>query len=435
MKAVNYDWQDYSLQSSDIIGKYQLSKENYDFPLFHHPPFFVYFSSFLHYYCSFPLPFISILYQLVVLLLFLPLSYLLLSNSMLKRSWLIIAWKCMIIWMICPIAAFCSQKFWIDNALVMTTMIGIILFLFFHKWILPGIPTNLFFLSSFICGLVSFVLPVNTKVTSVGLLPFMFIYHFWNISIEIKKRKKGTSSATTLYCCWSLLLGCVSSYLPWLSVYYLNTGRMLPSALPSNEMLEKYPFVRRAVMKPWYTYLLSITAISPLHCFGLCVFSALIVRFFFHKFVVPHILTGKVLAEKKVLSIFKSLTEIGLLPLSFLFFLTILGLLGGGYQTRFILPILPFSCFVTSLVMELLYSTKASNWCLCVSVLECFFLLSFVYSTALTFYYGTLFAISYADLEYSLIDIVFQILSSPFQAGMVNNDFYHLIGHYGIIRN
>jgi hypothetical protein len=433
------------LRSSDIIEQYQLSKENYDFPLFHHPPFFVYFSSFLHYHCSFPLPFISVLYQLVVLVLFIPLSYLLLSDSLLKRNWLSVAWKAMIMWMICPIAAFCSQKFWIDNALVMTVMIGIIFFLSFHKWILFFIPTNLFFLSSFLCGFFSLILPLNTKITSVGLLPFMLIYHFWTVAKEITKRKNSSnlskSFATSVYCCWSLLLGCSSSYLPWLSVYYLNTGRMLPSAIPSLEMLEKYPFVLRAVMKPWYTYLISISSVSPLHAFGMCSFVVVGLRYLYQ--LVPSLVLKREIVKKETRSSekdflcefkfeFESFAWIGFLPLSFILFLTILG---GGYQTRFILPVLPFSCFITSVVAELLCISGIRVSSVCFSALEIFCLLCCIYSAVLMFYYGTLFSISYADLEYSLNDIVFQILSSPFRTSMVNSDFHQLLAHYGVIRN
>ena len=111
----------------------RLARENYGDRLFIHPPFFVYSSALLRRLFKLPLPGYALLCQLLTLCL-LPVLVYSVSGQMatdkpLSRFqqmtsgtalWAIAAFSC------CPIAAFCSQKIWIDNALMFTVTLAVV---------------------------------------------------------------------------------------------------------------------------------------------------------------------------------------------------------------------------------------------------------------------------------------------------------------------
>ena len=81
------------------------------------------------------------------------------------------------------------------------------------------------------------------------------------------------------------------------------------------ENLEMFPFVRMMVERSWYFYFLHVIVISPVYIFA-------------------YISVAERIKNKK------DLTET-IWILSYFIFATIFGLLGQGYQTRYIMPAVP----------------------------------------------------------------------------------------------
>ncbi len=226
---MNEDFWNYSLQSSNIINTFQLAKENYDFPIFHHPPLFVYLSSCLHYTCSLPLPFIPVLYQIVVLMIIPLIVSLVLRNTALEHRISHISFRAMVVWLVCPITALCSQKLWIDNALVLTTTIGLYFFLRGFKWIDIALQDSSFtklFMKSVIVGFLTFILPINTKITSIGMFPFMIVFTWWTVwkkfSLKTRKVDHNFLYVASLLSI-GLLLGCILCAVPWTYYYHVRS--------------------------------------------------------------------------------------------------------------------------------------------------------------------------------------------------------------------
>ena len=109
----------------------------------------------------------------------------------------------------------------------------------------------------------------------------------------------------------------------------LHTGRLLPNAWPSEEMIRSSTYLQNAIAKPVYYYAYILLAISPIHILGLLIASASICRIIF-----------EIVKTKKVVREYTYLVFI-LWPAAFIAGLTLLGFKGAGYQSRFLLPIIP----------------------------------------------------------------------------------------------
>lgn len=119
----------YTLTQNQITT-FNLSTENYSNKVFIHPPAFVYLSAFLHKYVGLPLPWVPIAFQCSTLLLIPILVSLSFSDLPIsKRNQ--VASIAQIIFLFCPLAAFCSQKFWIDNGL----LFGVTLSMTVHQYL------------------------------------------------------------------------------------------------------------------------------------------------------------------------------------------------------------------------------------------------------------------------------------------------------------
>jgi hypothetical protein len=216
VRAVLQNPLDYSLQGKAIIVELGLSEENYSDALFIHPPLFVYTSALLHWYCSMPLPAVSLLMQGVVLLLLpviserviacmntlarvsfaasnkenLQTQYDPFSTPMLHSEWSGATAKLMLV--CCPIVAFCAQKFWIDNALMMAVTICVAV----HVTLIQPIKKqegvtrqslgdsviNVDGVKTIFSGLVFGAVGLNSKITALALLPFSLA---WTVLIRI----------------------------------------------------------------------------------------------------------------------------------------------------------------------------------------------------------------------------------------------------------
>jgi hypothetical protein len=210
----------------------------------------------------------------------------------------------------------------------------------------------------------------------------------------------------------------------------------MPSAFPSKEMLKKYPFVRKAVEKPWYTYIRAFCTISPLNMIGLLFLVVLFIVWINNTRFNPRNENEKVTNSNNNPPNFKNwiprIVVFSSLPMGYLFLLTALGIIGSGYQLRFILPILPFTGLLSAIALQLM-ETKLSSILILSSSYFPFVFSYFSYSAILFFYYCNLYSIYYADLEYSILDIIIQILKSPYPELLVNTDFVKLMTHFGVI--
>ena len=110
----------------------RLARENYGEALFIHPPFFVYSAALLRRVVRLPLPGYVLLCQGLTLALLPVLVYSvsgLLTASPLTRFQQLTNGMCLwavVIYSSCPIAAFCSQKIWIDNALLLAVSLTVV---------------------------------------------------------------------------------------------------------------------------------------------------------------------------------------------------------------------------------------------------------------------------------------------------------------------
>lgn len=112
-------------------------------------------------------------------------------------------------------------------------------------------------------------------------------------------------------------------------------------------------------------------------------------------------------------------------PLSFIFGHSIIGYLGGGYQLRFILPALPATSISSCLGLQT-YSPSLCN---------AIFAFLLAYSAIHTLFYGILFAPYFADLKYSILDMISIILASPYDPTSMKQDFttlFEFLHHFGL---
>ena len=208
--SVLRNYTDYTLQGKSTIRELGLAEENYSDPLFIHPPLFVYMSAFLHGYLSIPMPVIPILCQVVTLLMMPIISRYLLrstihvsdknkhggngnrSDGSINKittttiSPTAVAMMAMIFISCCPIAAFCSQKFWIDNALMMVVTVcaaaHMVLVHYEPLQCASNSATNRGDCESksvtkhFLSGLLFGAIGLNCKVTALALLPFLLCW-------------------------------------------------------------------------------------------------------------------------------------------------------------------------------------------------------------------------------------------------------------------
>lgn len=237
--------------SPEFIAKYRLAEDNYAFPLFHHPPAFVYFTAFCYHLLSLSLPAVSLLLHMIVILALFGISYeyhhLVLSSLhdvfYCHDAWWKVGIIASLLWCISPIACWCSQKIWIDNMAVMTCSLGVWLHLYCLRQVNINQPLSKRFSTTFfLSGLLGFGgIVLNSKITSFALLPFYVFTILWkhyeceyfHELIGIKKCKVDNNSISLLKVASkaifpvviseiSFLLGTCFGQLPWLYWYHVS---------------------------------------------------------------------------------------------------------------------------------------------------------------------------------------------------------------------
>jgi hypothetical protein len=219
------DWKDYRL-SSEVIRRFRLAEENYSFPLFIHPPVFVYSAAFMFKYLHLPLPFISVMYQLGTLLL-LPWMASAINNGDSQLGQMASLWS-MVVFSFCPIAMLMSQKFWIDNCLMFTVTLCGVVHLTVNKFYLDGKGLGRSLLLQLLSGLIFALFGVQSKITALGLLPFLLLD---TARTRLAAHRTGSSTMLIKILDVSahsimLLSGSAAGYSPWMYLYYVSSRIM-----------------------------------------------------------------------------------------------------------------------------------------------------------------------------------------------------------------
>jgi len=278
---------DYTLRGTEILKN--LPKANYDQPLFHRPPLFVYllalFMGSLGVNWGVLLPIFSGVLVIIALFSMVRQLY---NEKLAIISILIVS--------ICPLLLFCSMRILIDAQLTLFVTLTICSFLV----ALRNKKKLWFAVSGLILGLA-----ILTKEPGLfTIIPCVYLLFKEGISKE--------KIANLVY----FLGSCILVIFPWYYHFYNTYGTIFPwwaKIFPEN--IEMFPFVKMAVNRPWYFYFQNITLSMPLYVFA---WISIIIN----------------LKRRRML------TEI-LWVFSFLVPITIYGIMGQGYQTRYILPAVP----------------------------------------------------------------------------------------------
>lgn len=205
------------------------------------------------------------------------------------------------------------------------------------------------------------------------------------------------------------------------------TGRLIPNAWPSQQMIANSVYLQGAMGKHIFSYFTGLFEISPVHVVGLLytIVMAIVTSYQYvrssHK-VVSSFLTSRA-PEVDVVGI----VVLASWPMAFLCGLTLIGYLGGGIQMRFMLPILP----ATSILAAIAIVNAGANVSPFVSLLFCISAMHVVY-------YSVLFPPLFADMENSVFEIVALILNSMLDdsgSQEIMYKIYQVMKHYGIVAN
>jgi len=265
-----------------------------------------------------------------------------------------------------------------------------------------------------VSGVVFGGLVLNTKVTALALLSF-FIFHIMLHRLQQENRKHSSRWLIIILECLAFVTGMIAAHWPWINWYHDQTGRWLPSAWPSTVMLERFPFVRMAVMRPWWHYLLALLQVAPMHLVGL-VFGCLTVPLSFYQLTLSAQTTKAEDGQRKQQYVPVLLLLVA--AMGFLGGLTLLGALGAGFQIRFLLPMVPFCSILTAIALDMM--SKSDD--VIVQVAEMVVWITIVYGALMSFYYGILYPTAFADIEHSLATIIGGILRSPYNTAEQSKD-------------
>lgn len=216
-------WDDYTLQGKDILSRLHLPVENYDFAVFIHPPAFIYLTAgLLWLWPTLPLPLVPVLYQLVSFLCLPWLVWEVLWGTSLERCSMTVSLKAMLLVSICPITLFCSQKFWLDNILLMNMTLSVAVHMACCRWTVARSLQNTSFASlpMALSGLVFGGLALNTKITALAALPFFLLW--------IARRFGKAFSWQSIVSALTFLLSSIAGHAPWLWLYHVRAKQLVP---------------------------------------------------------------------------------------------------------------------------------------------------------------------------------------------------------------
>eukprot|EP01031_Cornospumella_fuschlensis_P028481 gene28481-34379_t len=307
-----------------------LPAQNYHPSLFHHPPLFIYTCRFLlSLFPSLPLPLLPVVFQSATLII-LPL----LTREILKHddplpssgrsfSQSILLFPSLV-YLTCPLTLFTSQRVWLDTLSPLTAVLAVYLHLVCMRWIkytraaashYSHVRTACLCIAA---GLAFSLLCLLTKLPLLAFLPPLAIHTFLEV------RRVGHVSYTVAGMHTLLYLGAVvCGHAPWVFVYYVHTGRIIPSAMPSAELVASFPMLQRALSLSPLHYLYTLFSLHPAYLIA-----------------VP--LLG-------IVGWGRAVGLIGGMVLCFSGGMMLVACVGGGVQMRFLLPILPFMSILSGM--------------------------------------------------------------------------------------
>lgn len=272
----------YTLRGTAILAK--LDPGNYDKPIFFHPPAFVYVGAALT-SLGVPLALVPVLLDLAAVAC----VYLLGLRLYGEREAL---WAALL-FATCPATWFVSQHVWIDSMLVFAVSLALLAADRAGEKATPG---------AYALAGAAFALAFLSKTTGALVLPAMIALAARRDPAAFAPRKLGAAAAAAAAPC-----------LAWIATLRIANGQWLPSAFPTPEMMQRYPFVASIVARPWHYYASSLLLFAP-------VFALALLR-----------------ARSR------DRRDLGpaLCAAAFFAGLTVFGLMHGGYQTRYVAPAYP----------------------------------------------------------------------------------------------
>lgn len=277
----------YTLQGTPLLR--ELTPENYDYPIFFHPPGFVAVGRLLRFL---PLPLVPVLMNLVTIALVFFVGRRLYDDERALWAAFLVA--------VCPVTWFVSQKIWLDNMVICMAAATVAATIWAADRRQPA---------AYALAGATFGIAFLAKAIAPVILPAAIVV----VLLRDDRREMGKKVVAFLVPA-ALLIGW------WQWTLYAHNGRLSPSAFPTADMMARFPFVAEIVARPPWFYLQNIVAITPVYLLAL---GALWWR------------------ERR-----------DLIPclwfLGFFIATTGFGLLGGGYQTRYLAPAYPALALVTA---------------------------------------------------------------------------------------
>jgi hypothetical protein len=301
----------YTLRGTPLLK--ELSPYMYDRPLFHHPPLFAILLT----------PFVvNGMENAAVVVSWLGHALVVLAVAVVGRRTLAHSahdgaltspafWVPVIGVSADPLLMFVSRRIWIDSLLAGLVALSIALL------VTAGGPRRRLTLAAAgaLLGLAAFA-----KLTALVVIPVFLL-------VCLRDEDTWTARAASLGAC---LLPAALFVVPWLVVFYLRTGAVVPPWVkPDAALMQMYPFVRVAVERPWYYYAVKLVLIMPIA-----------------------LVTVWALARESTLWANRTIQIAALWFFIFTGTLTFLGINGYGFQMRHIAPAVG-ALYVLALVMLL----------------------------------------------------------------------------------
>lgn len=242
-EKITKNFWDYSLRGTQILN--QLPKAQYDYPIFRHPPLFIWFIALAR--MIFGAQF-QILIPIVFGALIIWITFLIAKKLYSDKEGLISG----VILCFCPILYFVSGKIWVETLFTFLTTLS------FYLLILAADKRKIIWFV--VSGLV-FGLSLLAKYTSLGVLP-AFIYYI--------ARKKFPIKALFPFS-MSFLMAASFIILPWIFYYYkiMGINTYMNQFKPTPEYLNMFPFCKMAMERPFYFYFTIPFLVAPIYLFSL----------------------------------------------------------------------------------------------------------------------------------------------------------------------
>ena len=278
-----------------------LAPDNYDYPLFHHPPGFVVVAVAFG-RMDLPWPAVPVLLSLLTTLATVALARRLALPSS-SQLWAGVMHLC------CPLSWWASQKFWLDNALALAvclcfvavapactarTSVTIATTTFSQHTnlttnkkddVITTPATSVFTTTTAThcyhvlppggcrCAIaaagVGLAAAMWCKVTAACAVPALALAAILAAAqTPVGKEGGATVVGTTLTAIQFLAIGAgvaAALYLPWVRWYHDTTGRWIPSAMPSTRMLTNAPFVANALAQQSSFYFVRLLRMAPVY--------------------------------------------------------------------------------------------------------------------------------------------------------------------------